>query len=963
MPQGKRRTAEEILGIAPRPRRSAEEILGIARPQPANPPAPQPEQSAFGAFTSGIAQDVTNYAVAPALSLVEAVGSAATGDFGPLKGMAEAAGRGLLKTASAFDPVNAEQTYAAVSAEQDPRIAELQAQREQRQGRTTPGRFVQQAQRRFEAEAARDTSLTNKVARGAGRFVGAAAPAVVTGIATGGSAPAIAATTALQSAAQPETAALNVGLSIVPIPVAQVAKAASGAVRRALGKGAAQIVEAEAVPAVTRQVQQAAREISPVAGEVAPAPASAGVAPAAQPSANILQSAFQKLGTDDIEQVGNIIANANRRYGVKRTPEQIQSSLDDFERLNQLTLDEQRALSQVLPERTVSPVIPGYKGAAGGYARDISDIPMSEVDAQLDANLRSLEEFFGGQGAPQQAGMRGPAATAPMDVDLPALEYEAGPRVFEVKAAPDLPYTETVGPRVGEPYAPLDVALTSAAETVPRSIRERAKDELLGAIGALKSIKSTGDISAPFRQGALLMLRPLQWRQAGKAWANQFRAFKTKNFEEINQAIAAHPDAQAMKDSGLYLANRTTEGLAQGEEAFLRRSGSKISEAVGKTPGIKHFEQAYTTFLDTQRVETFGQYKRLIDKAGLSPEEAQKAYKAAAEWINIATGRGSLGQRFDKSFEAMNFFLFSPRYVASRLNVFNPAMYIRNASSPGGRVVLKQQMSDLMQFAGTVASTMYLAKAAGADVGLNPNSPDFLKIRFGDWRYDMGAGLQQVMRLIYRVGADVARATRGEKPKPGQTAIDVAETFLSYKLSPPLSVFRNFINQRTPDKKPFTAGGAVADLVAPMQWADFVEAYQKEAWGGVLKALPGAVGIGVQSYQQAPQDAAIEKAQPLYSELQRLNKKVSELRRRDNEAEDVYNRRVRMFSDNYTQYGLRLMDSPRFKAAPDSIKDLALGELNERAKKLTLQEFAFPALALDANELMDKAEGRKERRR
>ena len=132
---------------------------------------------------------------------------------------------------------------------------------------------------------------------------------------------------------------------------------------------------------------------------------------------------------------------------------------------------------------------------------------------------------------------------------------------------------------------------------------------------------------------------------------------------------------------------------------------------------------------------------------------------------------------------------------------------------------------------------------------MNPESPDFGKVRFGQYRYDIGAGLSQVIRMGYRVGEDLLRAKRGEKPPWGKTAIDVGETFLSYKLSPPAAVFRNFINQRTPDKKPFSAGRSAVDLVAPMMWADFVDAWAKDGLGGAVKTLPGAVGVGVQNYE------------------------------------------------------------------------------------------------------------------
>lgn len=1053
--------------------RTAEERRRVFFEEEARRRQPPPERSASAAFGGGLAEAGGDL-VSSALSLYQAGKSAVSGDFTPAKELAESVGRGALKFVSAFDPAG--NAYAPTAAEQDPRLAELQRRRMAREGQTAAGRYVQRRNAQLAVEAEQDTSTTNRVARGAGRLVGSAAPAVVTGVLTGGSVPAMAATSAIQSAGQPENVIPSTVLGAAPVPVGQAFRAGVNAVRRAFGKGAAQIIEAEALPAATAQVRQSIGEVPPVVGEAISPAGSAN--PTVQRAIQQFEEAVQRINASDLppnlkaaEMKAAIAEIGREARGIPpsppgesmvqtRFPKQILSPppmrLPD-EPLGAVTgftepptapissapapqspLPSGRAVTvgdktyRLTPEQEArwvaevdEPLANAARRAQGFGPEDAAKIrkgsamriaavkrqivgsltPKEEaaIAAREATNYRGKPVLVDGQPgtvignpfgkvrvrlddgseitvAPSQVGPRGSSPVQAMNAPTgpPRLEADLGPQGFGVRAAPDAPFSETSGPSMGEALGmsaagerasvtgpstsanlDLDAALASATASVPRPIAQRVKDELLGAIGALKSIKSTGDISAPFRQGALLMLRPLQWRQAGRAWANQFKAFKTKNFDEINQAIASHPDAQVMDDAGLYLANRTKEGVSQGEEAFLRRSGSKISETVSKTPGIKNFEQMYTTFLDTQRVERFAQFKRAIDKAGLSPEDAQKSYKAAAEWINIATGRGSLGQRFDKSFEALNFFLFSPRYVASRLNVFNPAMYIRNAATPGGRAVLKGQMADLMQFAGTVASVMYMAKAAGADVGLNPNNPDFLKVRFGNWRYDALAGLQQVMRLIYRVGADIARAARGEKPKPGQTATDIAETFLSYKLSPPAAVFRDFIKQRTMDKKPFTAGRAVADLVAPMQWADFVEAYQKEGWGGVGKSLPGVVGIGSNLQEPRPVDAAIEKSQPLFSELQRLNKRVSELRKKDGEREEVFQQRVKQFGQNYTQFGLRLLQSPRFQAAPDNIKALALDRLNERAKTMTGREFAFLEIELDANTLMDAAESSK----
>jgi hypothetical protein len=709
----------------------------------------------------------------------------------------------------------------------------------------------------------------------------------------------------------PETLAGN----IITAPFAGAAvgsatkavKAGVNAVRRTFGKGAAQIIEAEAAPALTA-------EVAPSGGQASPA----------------VQRAMQQFE----QEVARI----------KELPPAQQAA------------EMQAAIQRVSSEASgVRPVSPQSRA---GYP------PLMEFPENPNAIQQA--GILPGEPAGPGASIRGPANVAPMEAAPPPMEAEFGAPQFGVKAAPDSPYSESVGPSVSAPMD-LNATVAQAAESIPRPVVERIKNEFLGTLGSFKSIKSSIDISAVMRQGGILFLRPFQAKQSGRALGQMFKAFKEKNYTAIHKAIAAHPDLPVMEEAGLYLGG-PSGAIAKGEEAFIKRSGSWVGEKVGKTPGIKQSDQMYVTMLDSQRVQRFQQFKQAIDKLGLAPEEAMKGYKAAAQWVNIATGRGSLGQTIDKSFEALNYAIFSPRFVASRLNILNPVMYARNAATPAGRVVLKGQMADLVQYLGVVGATMYAAKQAGADVTLNPHDRDFGKIKLGTWRYDLGAGLTQALKMMYLVGEDMVRAGRGEKPT-GKDAIDIAETFLSYKLSPPAQVFRNFIKGRTIDKKPYTVGQAAVDLAAPMQWADFVDAYQKEAWGGVLKASPGITGVGVGNYEQTPVEAAIERAQPLFTELKRLGKQVTDLRKKtkqefkngkwqgvENEDDASFNARVQQFGQNYTLYGLQLLDSPRFRQAPDSVRVLALDQLNERAKKLTTAEFPFPELALDADTLMDSAE-------
>lgn len=849
---------------------------------------PPPERSALSALGTGLAQAGGEYLVEPAVSLYQAGKSAIKGDLGPAKNIAESAVRGSLAIpAGLFGGATG---YKAVAGTQAPALAQLRAEREAQLAQTPAGQYVQRRRGQLEAEAAQDTSLTNRVARTAGKVAGAVAPAVAIGTLTGGSTPAIATTTALQSAAQPENAALATTLSVLPVPVGQAFRAGVKAVRRAFGKGAAQIVEAEALPAATAQVRQAIPEVPPVAGETSPA-----------------------------------VQNAMQRFE------------QEVARIKNLPPGQQAA---------------EMEAAIQSIGREASGI--RPVSARTRAGYPPQMVMPENPNAIQQAGR------LPFDEAPPQLGTELEPPSFNLRAAPEPAYTETAGPSLSEAQgmtlrgpsasAPLDLdaAISDAAESTSRSVGKRVKDELLAVYHLPRSLLSSLDLSAPFRQGALLTVPPTQWGRAARAGVRMFQSFSTKKYNQIVEAIAGHADAPVADEAGLYLATKAEQGLQGAEEAFL-------SKYAGRIPLVKQSEQAYKTYLDSLRMDTFAKYKRVIDKSGLAPEQAQQAYNAAATWINYATGRGSLGQTIDKAMPALSTVIFSPRYVASRLNVLNPVYYAKNAATAEGRAVLKQQMGELVQYAGVVAGTLALAKAAGADVTLNPNSPDFLKIKAGRWRYDTLAGLQQVMRLIYRAGGDIKNKVMGEKTQ-GPNALEISGNFLRSKLGPVPGAFVDFVKGRTVTGKPFSGSEAAVKLVAPIQWADFVEAYQKEGLGGVLKASPGFVGFGVQDYDSTPVQAAIEKAQPIFTELQRLNRRVSDLKKKDGEKDDAFNARVRQFSANYTQFGQRLLDNPRFQSAPDAVKGLALDALNSRAKAITSREFAFPELELDANALMDAAE-------
>lgn len=490
------------------------------------------------------------------------------------------------------------------------------------------------------------------------------------------------------------------------------------------------------------------------------------------------------------------------------------------------------------------------------------------------------------------------------------------------------PAIEEAAIRAASPSQGLNAAISQAASQVPESTARRIASEFSAFPRAMMS---SLDISAPGRQGLLLSVAPSRWGAAITAGKRMFQAFKSDSYNRIVGEIVRHADAPLAEKSGLYLA------LRQSEEFFTSKLASKV-------PGVSASQRAYETYLDSLRMSTFSQYKRIIDKAGLA--DPTRAYEAAARWINVATGRGSLGKRFDDAVPFLSQILFAPRFAASRFNVLNPVMYWRNFKDPATRVVGKQQMKDLAQYLSAVAVTFGLAKAAGFDVGLNPDKGDFLKIRAGTKTYDPGAGLVQVMRFAIRAGYDLFRASKGEKADWGKDLGSLALKFIRSKTAPLPSYAWDFFSRQTYEGKKFTPGQAalgVVERTTPLTWSDFTEALYNEGIGSAAATLPGATGIGVQSYTEP--NGFIEKAQPLFREYTRAGRQLPEIRRLKDEPDDAFNARIRVFGEALQQYGVGLVESQEYRQADTATKDRALLLLPRRISTALLKQGESWALA------------------
>jgi hypothetical protein len=223
--------------------------------------------------------------------------------------------------------------------------------------------------------------------------------------------------------------------------------------------------------------------------------------------------------------------------------------------------------------------------------------------------------------------------------------------------------------------------------------------------------------------------------------------------------------------------------------------------------------------------------------------------KSIASWVNHATGRGSI-KALEGAMTPLSALLFSPRLIASRLQLLNPIYYA--SLDPFAR---KQALRGATQLLGAISLTLYLAELAGADVVRDPRNSDFGKIKVGDTRVDIAGGLQQYVVNAYRIiKKETVSSTTGEVTtleggfaKPSRWSI--AGSFLENKLAPVPRFGMDFGKNENFAGDPFNWQREGSRLFLPLGGVSSYEAYQTGGGGpAAATAGLGGIGFGVLTY-------------------------------------------------------------------------------------------------------------------
>lgn len=403
----------------------------------------------------------------------------------------------------------------------------------------------------------------------------------------------------------------------------------------------------------------------------------------------------------------------------------------------------------------------------------------------------------------------------------------------------------------------------------------KVMDILANALNLPRSLMSSFDLSAPLRQGIFLVGDKNLWKNV----PSMFRQLGSDTaFKAVGAEIESRPTYNLMEKSGLAVTD-LSKNLTKREEDFISQWAEKIP-GVGRV--VKASERAYTGFLNKVRADVFDDLVSQYKKAGIDLMHNDKALHDVASFVNKATGRGSLG-RFDHAAPILSGLFFSPRLIASRVALLNPAYYVK--LDP---IVRRKALKSLASF-GTIATTVLaLAKMGGADVETDPRSSDFAKIRVNNTRYDVLGGFGQYLTLGSRLATNQKKNLKGEIVNLGEeygsdTRLDVLLKFGINKESPVASFVTDYLRGSNAIGEPFETKKAVIERFIPLFLQDAHELIKEEGAAGVPMSVPGIFGIGMQTYdEQLGYDAfgrdikeLLKKGEPesdpIVLEVQRLN--------------------------------------------------------------------------------------------
>lgn len=372
--------------------------------------------------------------------------------------------------------------------------------------------------------------------------------------------------------------------------------------------------------------------------------------------------------------------------------------------------------------------------------------------------------------------------------------------------------------------------------------------------GLAKSMKATLDNSFLFRQGFKAMIsHPKQWAD------NSVRSFgiiarqlgKKATSNDIVDGIKAEIYGRKNAQNGNY--KKMGLDIGTTEEAF-PTSLPEYIPLLGRL--FKASEAAFSGTAYRLRADIADQMLKAAEKSGRDITD-KDLLKSIGTYTNSLTGRGDLGRAegFSKGF---NNLFFSPKNFKSNLDFLTAHQF--DKTDP---FIKAQARKNLAKMITAVGGALATAKAINpASVDFDPRSSDFGKIKIGNTRVDVTAGMSSLITLSAREitqkskSSTTGKMTQIDSGKFGApTTLSVIGDFFTNKLAPAFSTgihvrqgkdFNgNKMNLTTVEGIKNTAN----DLLTPLPISNAVElAQDPQSAGLILGVMLDGLGISTNTY-------------------------------------------------------------------------------------------------------------------
>jgi hypothetical protein len=367
--------------------------------------------------------------------------------------------------------------------------------------------------------------------------------------------------------------------------------------------------------------------------------------------------------------------------------------------------------------------------------------------------------------------------------------------------------------------------------------------------GIAKSIKSTLDNSALFRQGWKVMsTHPSIWvKNSLKSFQDIARTLGNKSvMDEVRADIVSRPNYD------LYVKDKVDVGVL--EEQFPGSAALEKIPVLGRLH--KAAENAFTAFQYRNRADLYDYYYDLAKKSdvGYIPGEG------LGPLVNSLTARGNLG-KWEGAAKSLNNLFFSPRLLKSHIDVLTGHAMDYKEMSP---FVRKQAAVNLVKIIGGSAAILATANALKpGSVEFDPRSSDFGQIKIGATRFDVSGGMRSIITLAARTIKNSTKSSTGKIMKLGtgkygsKDRTDVIYDFFENKLSPAASVVKDLLKGTDYQGNKITLGGEAKNLLAPLPITNYEELRDNPDSAPILLGLI-ADGLGISTNTYSPKKKTIK---------------------------------------------------------------------------------------------------------